>query len=276
MSADVPQSGPSAPRLEMDELLTQLIARAEDVLATQGRLRGLLEANAYITGYLPLPEVLERIVTAACRLSGARYGVIGVLNDDGGLGDLYQVGMDAATMAAIGRLPEGKGLLGALIADPHPIRLQRISDDPRSVGLPAGHPPMDAFLGVPIRVRDVVFGNLYLAEPTSGEFSADDEEIVTALAASAGIAVENARRYEQDRRLAVLEDRQRIAVELHDLVLQRLFAAGLSMQAIAAAVGGEPAQRLEQLITETDETITSIRSVIHSLGPDGPGALPTS
>jgi signal transduction histidine kinase len=181
------------PRLELDQLLTQLVSRAEDVMAAQGRLRGLLAANRMIIGDLALPIVLRHIVEAACRLVNARYGALGVLAPDSGLQEFVYVGIDDETAARIGPLPSGKGLLGALIDDPRPIRLRTMSDDVRSVGFPPEHPPMSSFLGVPVRVRDEVFGNLYLTEAASGQFSAEDEELVTALAATAGIAIENAR-----------------------------------------------------------------------------------
>ncbi len=186
-----------APRLELDQLLIQLVDRAQDVIAAQGRLRGLLTANKMIIGDLTLPVVLRRIVEAACQLVRARYGALGVLAPGGGLEEFVHVGIDDETAARIGPLPSGKGLLGALIDDPRPVRLRTMSDDIRSAGFPAHHPPMSSFLGVPIRVRDEVFGNLYLTESEAGEFTAEDEELVTALAATAGIAIENARLFEK-------------------------------------------------------------------------------
>ena len=192
---------PDVPKLELDELLNQLIGRAQDVVATQGRLRGLLRANQAIVGNLALPVLLRRIVQAACELTGARYGALGVIDPAaGGLEQFVNVGFDEQTIARVGRLPEGKGLLAAVIDDGSPIRLRTMSDDVRSVGFPPGHPPMNSFLGVPIRVRDVVFGNLYLTESRHGEFSAEDEELVAALAATAGVAIANARLYEESRR----------------------------------------------------------------------------
>jgi signal transduction histidine kinase len=188
------------PRLELDQLLTQLVDRAQDVIAAQGRLRGLLVANRMIIADLDLPVVLRRIVEAACQLVHARYGALGVLDPVGGLQEFIHVGIDDETAERIGPLPAGKGLLGALIDDPRPIRLRAMSDDHRSTGFPPEHPPMTSFLGVPLRVRDEVFGNLYLAEAESGEFTAEDEDLVTALAATAGIAIENARMFEQARR----------------------------------------------------------------------------
>jgi signal transduction histidine kinase len=190
----------AAPLLELDQLLRQLVDRAQDVMAAQDRMRGLLRANQAIVSDLALPVVLRRIVEAACELINARYGALGVIGPDGGLDQFVHVGMDEDAVARIGHLPEGKGLLGALIDDPQPIRLRRIADDPRSVGFPAGHPPMNSFIGVPVRVRDEVFGNLYLAEREGGEFTAEDVDLASALAATAGVAIENARLFEESRR----------------------------------------------------------------------------
>jgi signal transduction histidine kinase len=194
-------SFPDAPRLQLDELLGQLTARAQEVLTAQGRLRGLLRANAAVVAELSLPTVLRRIVTSACELLQARYGALGVIGPDGMLEQFVHVGMDEDAVRRVGHLPEGKGLLGALIQDPRPIRLTRISDDPRSVGFPQGHPPMESFLGVPIRVRGVVFGNLYLTEREGGgQFTEEDEQLAAALAGTAGVAIENARLYEESER----------------------------------------------------------------------------
>ena len=187
---------PDLPRLELDQLLTQLVERAHEVMATQGRLRGLLRASQMVTRDLTLPAVLRRIVEAARDLVGARYAALGVISPTGGLAEFVHAGMPEDAVARIGHLPEGKGLLGALIEDPRPIRLRRIAGDQRSAGFPPGHPPMSSFLGVPVRIRDEVFGNLYLAESTNGEFSAEDEELTLALAATAAVAIENARLYE--------------------------------------------------------------------------------
>lgn len=190
---------PDQPRLELDQLLSQMIERAQEVMATQGRLRGLLHANQMITSHLALPTVLRHIAESARELIGARYAAVGVIVADGHLAEFVHTGMSPDVVERIGHLPQGKGLLGALIDDPEPIRLTRIADDPRSSGFPAGHPPMDSFLGVPIRVRDEVFGNLYLSESQRGAFSAADEDLARALAATAGVAIDNARLYETAR-----------------------------------------------------------------------------
>jgi signal transduction histidine kinase len=193
---DVALRFPDLPRLELDELLGQLVDRAQEVMGTQGRLRGLLRANQAIIGDLALPVVLRRIVEAARELVGAQYAALGVIAPDGHLAEFVHDGMSGRAVERIGHLPQGKGLLGALIDDPRPIRLECIQDDERSSGFPADHPPMDSFLGVPIRVRDTVFGNLYLAESTKGRFSSEDEELAAALAATAGMVIDNARLFE--------------------------------------------------------------------------------
>jgi signal transduction histidine kinase len=189
------------PRLELDQLLGQLIDRAQDVMAAQNRLRGLLQANRSIIGDLGLETVLRRIVEAACELVNARYGALGVVAPEGaGLEKFIHVGFDQSTVEKIGHLPEGKGLLGLLIEEPEPIRLHDLADHARSVGFPANHPPMKGFIGVPIRVREEIFGNLYLTRIDGVDFSAEDEELVLALAATADVAIENARLFEEGRR----------------------------------------------------------------------------
>ena len=156
------------PRLELDQLLVQLRDRADDVLATQGRLRGLLRANALVAGELSLPVVLRQIVGAARDLLGARYAALGVLGRDGELEQFVHAGMDDELVTRIGDLPQGRGILGLLISEPVPIRLADLSAHPASAGFPPGHPPMTSFLGVPVRIGEEVFGNLYLTERSGG------------------------------------------------------------------------------------------------------------
>ncbi len=193
--------GESAPaRAPIERLLEQLVERAAEVIGVQDRLRRLLRANREIISELSLDGVLRRIVEAARELARAEYAALGVIGTDGSLEQFIHVGMDDATVAAIGELPKGRGLLGALIADPAPIRLVSIHDDDRSSGFPAQHPPMESFLGVPIRSRNQVYGNLYLSNQVDGAFSAEDQEVVLALAATAGIAIENARLFEESQR----------------------------------------------------------------------------
>jgi signal transduction histidine kinase len=190
---------PDVPKLELDQLIDQLVERAQGVKRAQGRLRALLRAIETVTGDIALETVLPNIVAAACDLAGARYGALGVIGHDGGLERFLHVGAEPDIAEQIGHLPQGKGLLGALISDPRPIRLDHMREDPRSVGLPPGHPPMDSFLGVPIHVRDEVYGNLYLTESTKGGFTPEDEELVVALALAAGTAISNARLFDESR-----------------------------------------------------------------------------
>ncbi|WP_159622526.1 GAF domain-containing sensor histidine kinase [Ruania rhizosphaerae] len=180
----------------LDEPYGQIDRSSTD---SEARLRALIRGTDAVVSHLELPEVLRRLTEVAVELVDARYGALGVLAPDGWLEEFVHVGMDPGTVERIGRLPEGRGVLGALITHPEPIRLQHIADDPRSVGFPDGHPPMASFLGVPIRIREEVFGNLYLAEKRGGDFTDEDEGLVTALAATAAIAVENARLYSAAR-----------------------------------------------------------------------------
>jgi signal transduction histidine kinase len=190
---------PDVPKLELDQLIDQLVEVAAGVKRTQGRLRTLLHAIETVAGDLTTEAVLRNVVEAGCRMVSAEYGALGVIGADGGLAQFIHVGIDDATVRRIGHLPEGKGLLGALIIDPRPIRLEHISDDARSAGFPADHPPMESFLGVPIRVRGEVFGNLYLTNSAHGHFTSEDEELIKALAVAAGTAIANARLYQESR-----------------------------------------------------------------------------
>ncbi|WP_415953121.1 GAF domain-containing protein [Streptomyces sp. KLOTTS4A1] len=189
------------PKLKLDELLEELQIRIAEVRGTRDRLNGLLEAVMSVGRALDLPQVLREVVEAAVALVDAEYGALGVVGEDGKLSEFVPIGIDDDVRARIGDLPSGRGLLGELIRNPRPLRLEELSEHPASHGFPPHHPPMHSFLGVPIRVRDEVFGNLYLTEKRGGAaFDAEDEAMVTTLAVAAGIAVENARLYEESRR----------------------------------------------------------------------------
>jgi signal transduction histidine kinase len=188
-------------RVRLDELLQELLDRVGEVAASRERLRALLDAVVGIGTDLDLRSTLERIVAAACRLTDARYGALGVIGPDRSLVEFITHGVSAEDHALIGDLPRGNGVLGLLIEDPRPIRLPDIAAHPRAYGFPKHHPLMRSFLGVPVRIRDQVFGNLYLAEKRGGgQFTDDDEELMTALSVAAGAAIENARLYAQMRR----------------------------------------------------------------------------
>jgi signal transduction histidine kinase len=232
------------------------------------RLRALLDAFLGISSDLSLPHLLRNIVESAVEVIGARYGALGVLSEHGdGLSEFVNVGIPPDDVKAIGHLPAGHGILGLLILDPHPLRLADLSRHADSYGFPANHPPMRSFLGVPIRVRDQVFGNLYLTEKqAAAEFSEDDEGLAIALAGAAGIAIENARLHARVHDLTLVEDRERIAADLHDTVIQRIFATGLSLQGTLRAISNpEAVQRIETAVTDLDETIRQIRSTIFAL-----------
>ncbi|GIF02058.1 GAF domain-containing sensor histidine kinase [Paractinoplanes rishiriensis] len=192
----------SLSRVRLDELLQEMLDRVGDVMNSRERLRALLDSVVGIGTDLDLRSTLQRIVESACALVGARYGALGVIGADRTeLSDFITHGLDPATHARIGDLPHGRGVLGLLITDPRPVRLPDINKHPNSYGFPPHHPPMHSFLGVPVRTRDQIFGNLYLAEKQgAAEFSEDDEEIVVALAAAAGVAIDNARLYALARR----------------------------------------------------------------------------
>jgi signal transduction histidine kinase len=183
----------------LDELLGAVLTRVTGVLDAQERLRGLLDAVVGINADLSLERALERIVTAACTLADAQYGALGVLGGGPGrrLREFVTHGLSADQRAAIGDLPAGHGILGLIIDRPEPLRLPVLGQHPSSYGFPPHHPPMQTFLGVPIRIRDQVFGNLYLTEKRGGgTFTVEDEEVVVALAAAAGVVIENARLFE--------------------------------------------------------------------------------
>ncbi len=240
------------------------------------RLSRLLDAVLAVSADLDLDTVLQDVVEAARDLVGARYAALGVVGDDAFLSRFLHSGMADNLVASIGHLPEGHGILGFLISHPEPLRLDDLTAHPASVGVPEHHPPMGSFLGAPIRVRGTVFGNLYLTEKEQGPFDADDEELVVALAAVAGASISNANLHAEVQRLSIVEDRERIGRDLHDTVIQRLFATGLGLQAIAKRLGSADealAERVVEAVDELDETIREIRTVIFSLRSDRGGGL---
>jgi len=189
------------PNMRLDELLSELQLRLEAVLATRDRVHALLEAVVAVGSDLDLETVLRRIVETATTLVDASFGAMGVVGRENTLVQFIPVGLSEEEIARIEHWPHGLGLLGLLIREPRPLRLARISDHAESYGFPPGHPPMGSFLGVPIRVREEVFGNLYLTEKRGGgEFDEEDQAIVMALATAAGVAIENARLFEETRR----------------------------------------------------------------------------
>ena len=206
----------SLSQLRLRELLVEVQDRVDQIVKGRDRLDGLVEAMLVVTSGLDLDQTLQTIVEAATTLVDARYGALGIRGEGREIVDFVLEGMGEAEMAAIGRVPRGIGVLGLLLDEPKPIRLDDIGKHPASVGFPPNHPPMRTFLGVPVRIRDEIFGNLYLTEKAGGEaFTDDDEVLVEALAAAAGIAIDNARLYQQAQmRQAWIASTRDIATQL--------------------------------------------------------------
>ena len=236
-----------------------------------------MAAVLMITADVELADLLRHLTEEARGLVDARYGALGLLNSSRtGLEEFVTVGLTEAEEKAIGPRPSGRGVLGVLITDPRPLLLERISRHPETYGFPANHPPMTTFLGVPLRVRGEVYGNLYLTDKADGgAFTDEDEALAEALALAAGIAIQTARLHDQVRVLSVLDDRDRIARDLHDRVIQRIFAVGMTLQGVARLP--DPSQmsdRIDKAVDELDATITEIRSAIFELGESSiPGGL---
>jgi signal transduction histidine kinase len=249
--------------------------RVEDPI----KLRRLMDAVLMIEADLDLPVLLRHIVEEACSLVGARYGALGVLNEERtALEQFLTVGLDDEHELDIGERPTGRGVLGLLITDPVPLRLDELGAHAESYGFPQGHPPMTSFLGVPIRVRAGAgaFGNLYLTDKiTDDSFSDEDEALAEALALAAGIAIETTRLHDRVRMLSVLDDRERIGRDLHDRVVQRLFALGMGLQATKRLPDLELVrERVDRAIDDVDATISEIRTTIFELGDTAlPGGL---
>jgi signal transduction histidine kinase len=236
------------------------------------KLRRVLQAALLIEADLDLSVLLRHVIEEACSMTGARYGAMGVLNEDRtALTEFITTGLTSDEEQAIGSRPTGQGVLGLLITDPEPLRLANLGSHPDSYGFPPGHPPMTSFLGVSIKVRGEVYGNLYLTDKIGwSEFTADDTSLVEALSMAAGIAIENARLHQRVQQVAVYEDRDRLARDLHDTVIQRLFAVALSLQSMAGSAAATGMKdRLFGAISDIDDTIRQVRSAIFELGSDG-------
>ena len=208
---------PSLSAMRLTELVEEVQERLTAVAQSQTQVQHLLDAFLSVSTGLDLPNTLRRIVEAAAGLVDARYGALGVLRPGGGLAAFITTGIDAELAATMGPLPAGSGVLGQLIDEPYPLRISDLSEHPSSVGFPSNHPSMKSFLGVPVLVRGEDFGNLYMTEKRHGQFTAEDEAVLTALAGAAGIAIDNARLYEQSelrgRWLTALSDVRAVLLE---------------------------------------------------------------
>jgi signal transduction histidine kinase len=257
-------------QLRLRELLAEVQERIEKIVEGRDRLNGLVEAMLVVTSGLELDATLRSIVDTAIQLVDARYGALGVRGHGHDLVEFVYQGIDDDSRALIGDLPQGRGVLGVLIDDPQPIRLDNIQQHPASVGFPPNHPPMRTFLGVPVKIRDEVFGNLYLTEKADGQpFSEDDEVLAQALAAAAGVAIANARLYAQSRaRQAWIEAARDIATEMLSgadpatvfaLVAEKaLKLADATATLVAIPVDADPvaSDAAELLITETSGALS--------------------
>ena len=239
------------------------------------RVMSLVEAGMALASEHDLDALLQRIADISREVIGAGYGAVGVLGERGELARFIYSGIDKSLADRIGDLPVGRGVLGALIEENRPLRLHEISDHPRSYGYPPNHPPMHTFLGVPIVVRNRIFGRLYLTEKQGAEdFTKDDERLALSFAAQAGVAIENAALIEEVRSrgesLAILEERDRISKDLHDGVIQSIYSVGLSLQGSVGLLRKDPEnaeQRINAAIAELDNVVRDVRSYIFELQP---------
>jgi signal transduction histidine kinase len=255
----------------LEMALRGALTRAE-AQATAARLEALDEATRAIAGVLSTERVLQLIVDSVRRLAGAQYAALGIVDGNRRMDPFITSGMSRAARERIGAPPRGRGLLGAILEGGAPIRVDNIGADPRHVGFPPGHPTMRTFLGVPITVRGRVLGNLYLTDRTDGHpFSEDDQRLVELFASHAGIAIENARLHEQEQRLAILEERQRIGRDLHDGIIQSIYAAGLTLDDASDLLAENPSlaqARIEQAAESLNLTIRDLRNFIFALQPE--------
>ena len=235
----------------------------------------IVDAAEALAGELDLDGVLEAVVRAAQGLCGARYAALGVIGQDERLERFVHVGMDDATVRAIGPYPAGRGVLGLLIREPRIIRLDDMAEHPDSVGFPDHHPPMREFLGAPVRMSGRIYGNLYLADKAGG-FSEQDEGWLGIFASIAGAAIENALLSDQLQDLAVQQERDRISRDLHDGIIQSLFSIGMTLDAAVPLIASAPelaASRVSGAVDGIDFTIRDLRNMIFHLRPQEAASL---
>ncbi|MEO8357574.1 MAG: GAF domain-containing protein [Chloroflexota bacterium] len=237
----------------------------------QERLIALHKASLELVKDFSLDRLLERIAAVACEQADARYAALGVLDDSGKLVKFISVGMTDNEIKRMAHPPVGKGLIGELMDTEMPLRLRVLQEHPRSVGFPANHPPMVSFLGVPIRAANKQLGQIYLTEKMdAAEFTADDEKIIQMLAAYAAAAIQNARLHENTHRLAVLEERERIGMDLHDGIIQSIYGVGLSLEGAMLSIQEDPIDaklRIERSIQGLNQAIRDLRAYILDLRP---------
>jgi signal transduction histidine kinase len=267
--------GPADPGASVARLIGRAVegtwSRAKVVQSSE-RLAALDAATRGIANVLEVDAVLRLIVEGVRDLVRARYAALAIVDAVGVIERFITVGINQEDREQIGTLPRGHGLLGLIIREGRAYRIPEISDHPDSAGFPAHHPSMHSFLGVPITVKGVSVGNLYLTDKTDAlEFAKDDQELVEMFALHAGIAIENARLHEQVQRLAIVEERERIAKDLHDGVIQSIYAVGLSLEDLPELMDvdvGEARLRIDRAIDALHMTIRDIRNFIMGLRPE--------
>jgi two-component system, NarL family, sensor histidine kinase DevS len=236
------------------------------------RLAALEAATRAIAAELDVERVLQLIVDSVRDLADARYAALGIADADGRIERFITSGITPEARAAIGHIPKGLGLLGLIIHDAHTVRTPDITSHPASSGFPPNHPPMTSFLGTPVEVKGRPVGNLYLTDKRGEPFDEDDERLVETFAAHAGIAIDNARLHDQVQRLAIVDERVRIAKDLHDGIIQNIYAVGLSLEDVPELVldeagRAEAAARVDRAIDDLNLVIADIRAYILSLRP---------
>ncbi len=249
-----------------------VVNRIHRRLVRQNRqLAAVHNAALSLASTMSLEPLLQQFVDLAREITNARYGALGILGPDGNLEHFITSGISEEERARIGDPPTGKGLLGVIINEGTSLRLRDLTKDPRSAGFPPHHPVMHSLLGVPVVYKGKILGRLYLAEKQDApEFSEEDEEMVRLFAAQAATSIENARLFQRSQDLAILEERERIGMDLHDGVIQSLYAVGLNLEECAELVSEDPefvAKRLDKAINDMNQVIKDIRSYIFHLRP---------
>jgi|FLYL01.1.fsa_nt_gi signal transduction histidine kinase len=253
-------------------LVFRILGHAQRETERRARyLAAINEASLALSSELDLSAVLQKVVDLSCAVTDARYGALALADESGRITQFLTSGLTREERQRIGALPEGKGLLGVVIHDGKSLRVDNIRDHPRSSGFPPNHPPMTSFIGIPIFFEGRVVGDLYLTDKNGGDpFTQQDEEMMRVFAAHAAIAIENARLYQQVQDLAVLEERDRIGMDLHDGIIQSLYAMGLKLENALQDLEHEPElvpAEIERSIDDLNQTIADIRSYIMNLRP---------
>jgi signal transduction histidine kinase len=258
-------------------LIFHILKRIQNRLVQRNRqIAAVHNAGLSLASEMTLEPLLRKFVDLAREITNAKYGALGIVRPDGALEHFITSGLSAADRARIGVPPTGRGLLGVMIKSGTSLRLKDLTQDPRSVGFPPDHPPMHMLLGVPVVYKEHIVGHLYLTEKQGAdEFSMEDEEMVRLFAAQAAISIETARLLERSQDLAILEERDRIGMDLHDGAIQVLYGVGLNLEDCASLVATEPdavASRLDRAINDLGQVIKDIRSYIFHLRPAAYGA----